>query len=97
MTDTPRFAARSAVVETSSLGFLVELEDGSTLVAPWSVAWPLEHAPAALSHACHLTLDRTGITWPGLMVTIRLSHLYELAKAGGQPLVLPAASGRSAA
>jgi len=88
-------AAAHALVITYPEGFEVELEDGSCLLVPWCVAWPLEHAHAVDTYICRLSPDLTSIIWPRLWYTVRLSHLAELARAQGGPLLLPDA--RSAA
>src|SRR5674476_654443 len=90
-------AAPHAVVETYLEGFTVDLNDGSCLLVPWSVAWPLEHAHAIDTYICRVSHDRESVMWPRLWYSVRLSHLAELARAGGGPVHLPAGPARSAA
>jgi len=97
VTETPLTASDRAVVETHPEGFSVELEDGSYLLVPWCVSWPLAHAWAVDTYVCRLSHDRAGIMWPRLWYSVRLAHLIELARAGGGPIHLPAGATRSAA
>lgn len=88
MTTFLRAAAHTLVI-TYPQGFEVELEDGSCLLVPW--CGPLEHAHAVDTYICRLSPDRASIIWPRLWYTVRLSHLAELARAQGGPLLLPSA------
>lgn len=94
---TPLRAAAHAVVVTYPEGFEIELEDGSCLLVPWSVAWPLAHARAVDTYICRVNHDRQSILWPRLWYSVRLVHLVELARAGGGPLHMRAPADRSAA
>ena len=85
-------AAPSAVVVTYPEGFEVKLEDGSCLLVPWCVAWPLAHANAVDTYICRVSHDRQSIMWPRLWYSVRLAHLVELARPQGGPLFLPPAS-----
>jgi hypothetical protein len=93
----PIRAAAHAVVVTYPEGFEVELDgDAGCILCPWSVAWPLAHARATDTYICRLTPDRLSIVWPRLWYSVRLSHLAELARVQGGPLLLPGATRQAA-
>jgi hypothetical protein len=95
MTSTPQCAAAGSSVETCPEGFRVQLEDGRTLVCPWTVHPALGQAEAAQRRLCGLTEDRRSVRWPYLWFEVRISHLAELAHIAvqgsfGAPVLLPA-------